>query len=532
MSELIDASMPARVSQAGYRVVIVPSENRIRAEINGVAIADSDRALVMQETRLSPVYYFPQADVRMDLLAREELRTHCPFKGDASYWSIKIGEQVAENAVWSYEDPYDEARSVRDYVAFDWAAVDAWYEDDQRIDERPAGAGASKANPYVDWLVEQAWKATSTEDLVRRFAESLTAAGFPLWRLRLLVRTLNPLLMGRVYNWTRGSDEITEWEATYESIKGSVFQESPFAAILKGEGGIRRRLDGPDPLLDFPILSELVEDGATDYVAMPLRFSDGQINIVTLVSDRRGGFSTDELGPLHEILPNLGRQLEAHAQRVTSTTLLQTYLGRDAGSRVMDGLIKRGDGEDLHAVVWFSDLRDSTHLTETLSREDYLEALNQYFDSVAGAVIENGGEVLKYIGDAVLAVFAIDNPEERHPQACAQALVAVRDAADRLAAVNTERQASGQPTLRFGTGLHRGDLTYGNIGTTKRLDFTVIGPAVNEASRIESMCKALDNPVLISEAFANSIDSQLHSLGRHTLRGVSAEQEIFTLPPD
>ncbi|MEE8271410.1 MAG: adenylate/guanylate cyclase domain-containing protein, partial [Alphaproteobacteria bacterium] len=196
------------------------------------------------------------------------------------------------------------------------------------------------------------------------------------------------------------------------------------------------------------------------------------------------------------------------------------------------GLVKRGDGEDLHAVIWFCDLRGSTALADSLSRDDYLATLNEYFDSVAGAVIEHGGEVLKFIGDAVLAIFAIDDPANPHPEACAQALAATRDAQRRIDAVNAERAARGEPPLAFGIGLHRGNLTYGNIGTDQRLDFTVIGPAVNEASRIEDMCKALDTPVLVSSAFARGITDSLVSLGRHALRGVRDEQEIFTLPPD
>ncbi|MFQ5955185.1 MAG: adenylate/guanylate cyclase domain-containing protein, partial [Kiloniellales bacterium] len=245
---------------------------------------------------------------------------------------------------------------------------------------------------------------------------------------------------------------------------------------------------------------------------------------------RPGGFSTHDLGRLYEVLPNLGRLVEAHAQRVSSLTLLRTYLGRNAGERVSNGLVKRGDGEDLHAAIWISDLRDSTALAKTLSREDYLAVLNLYFDCVAGAVIEHGGEVLKFIGDAVLAVFAIDDPDEPHPEACMRALSAYEDARKRMAAGNGERQQRGEPNLEFGTGLHRGDLTYGNIGTERRLDFTVIGPAVNEVARIEALCKTLDKPILMSSAFAESLSGELVSLGPHTLRGVRPKQHIFTLP--
>jgi adenylate cyclase len=185
-------------------------------------------------------------------------------------------------------------------------------------------------------------------------------------------------------------------------------------------------------------------------------------------------------------------------------------------------------------VIWFSDLRGSTALADSLGREAYLATLNQYFDGVAGAVIEHDGEVLKFIGDAVLAVFAIDDPADPAPEACSRALAAVADARQRIDAVNGERGERGEPALAFGVGLHRGNLTYGNIGTERRLDFTVIGPAVNEAARIEDLCKTLETPVLMSEALAASLPGEtgLVSLGRHTLRGVRNPQEIFTLPPE
>ena len=278
-------------------------------------------------------------------------------------------------------------------------------------------------------------------------------------------------------------------------------------------------------------MHDLIEEGATDYVALPLRFSDGQINVLTLISDEPGGFSTGQLGHLYEVLPNLGRLFEAHAQRISSLTLLQTYLGRNAGERVNNGSIKRGDGEQLHAVIWFSDLRQSTTLADNLSREEYLSVLNQYFDCVAGAVIEHDGEVLKFIGDAVLAIFPIDDPSDTHPGACNQALAAVRAANERIEEVNRDRSSANQPLLHFGTGLHRGTITYGNVGTERRLDFTVIGPTVNEAARIESLCKSLGEPVLASSAFAAGVADGLRSLGTHELRGVQAQEEIFAVSP-
>ena len=516
-------------SYRGYRVVIEGSRHRVRAELEGETIADSAAVLTMQETRLPNVFYFPPEDVRTELLVRSDHRTNCPFKGNASYWHLEVGGRRIENAVWSYEEPFDESEMIRGYLAFRWGAIDRWLVNDQVLDKPPGEPESAEANELVDWLVKAAWRSQSTNDLVARLAQVLQAAGFPLWRLRLLIRTLNPQLFALTYTWQDGTDEITENQASHSGVQSAQYLNSPFAAIIRGEGGIRRRLEGPNARLDFPVLEDLVAEGATDYVAMPLRFSDGQINILVLVSARPGGFSTDKLGQLYEILPNLSRLLEAHAQRISSLTLLRTYLGRNAGRRVMEGLVRRGDGEQLHAAIWLSDLRGSTKLAETLSREDYLETLNQYFDAVAGAVLDQGGEVLKFIGDAVLAIFPIDDPEAAHPEACAQALMALRDARARLDEVNKTRQAVAAPVLEFGVGLHRGDLTYGNIGTAKRLDFTVIGPAVNEVARIEGLCRPLGQSALISSAFAKSYPGHLKSLGAHHLRNVEQAQEIFTL---
>jgi class 3 adenylate cyclase/uncharacterized protein (DUF427 family) len=521
--------MRVQDAREGYRVSIFPSQNRIRAVFNGQTVADSARALVMRETRLPRTYYFHPDDVRTDLLTRTDHLTNCPFKGNASYWTIEAGDKTAVNAAWSYEDAFDEALIVKGYIAFDWKAIDTWLCDEEVLDRQPRDDGSGEDNPFVDWLVRDAWKPATIADLLADAAKAMTSAGLPLWRLRLFIRTLNPQLYGLFFRWQRDVEGIEEFQATHAGVQSLQYRNSPFAPIINGEGGVRRRLEGANPELDFPILKDLVAEGATDYVAVPLRFSDGQINVLTLVSDQPGGFSTSHLGHVYEILPNLGRLVEAHALRLSSLTLLKTYLGRDAGERVMNGLVKRGDGEDMHAVIWFSDLRGSTKMADTLPRQDYLAALNQYFDCVAGAVLENGGEVLKFIGDAVLAIFPIDDPADPDPDACTNAVSAVRQAYAQIEEVNAERRERGEPPLEFGTGLHRGNITYGNIGTELRLDFTVIGPAVNEAARIEDLCKALGRPVLASSAFAACAGGGLESLGVHELRGVQSKQEIFTL---
>ena len=513
---------------AAYRVIVKQADKHVRVVYAGVTIADSSDALVLYETRLPPVYYFPEKDVRMEYLQRTQHRTHCPFKGNASYWTVHVNDAVAVHAVWAYEDPLPEAQEIRGYLAFTWGAMEAWYEDKQPVLEQLQDTTPSNLNIFSGWLLSRAWNASSVPELVRQLGESLFAAGVPVWRLQLLIRTLHPQLYATGYTWWRDGNEVETFRAAHEVLQTRQHKESPYAAIMDGAGGVRRTLEGDRRDFDFPILKDLHALGATDYVAMPLLFSDGQINIITLVSDRTGGFATDELGQLYEILPVLSRLFEVHALRRTAITLLDTYLGKHTGRRVLEGSIKRGDGEDIHAVIWFCDLRDSTSLSELLPREAYLEMLNRFFDCMAGAVLDHGGEVLKFIGDAVLAIFPIEDPDS--PKAAGHAIEAAQDAQRRIAAINQQGAERGARAIDFGVGIHIGNLMYGNIGTSGRLDFTVIGPAVNEASRIESMCKQLGQTILFSNEFARHFPDTLVSLGVHTLRGVSVPQELFTLP--
>lgn len=521
-------------SHAGYHLTLEPSDKRIRVEFGGETIADSDHVLVMRETRLAPVYYFPQEDVRMDLLEKTSQQTsqhtHCPFKGNASYWSLKADGKTAKNVVWGYEEPYDEAEGVRNHVAFYWNAMDGWYEDGAATIEPKADESQSDKNPFVDWLVNTAWKTPKAEELVKQLVHCLLDAGMPVSRLRFIIRTLHPQLFAMTYSWKDNTDEVTEWRAPHTMVLSEQYQESPFAAIINGEGGVRRRLEGPSPKLDYPVLEDLKAEGATDYVAMPMRFSDGQINIISMSSKAPGGFSVGDLGRLYEILPLLSRLFEVQALKMTASTLLGTYLGQNTGQRVLDGLIKRGDGETIHAVIWFSDLRNSTPMSEALSSEAYLSTLNEFFDCMVGSIVENGGEVLKFIGDAVLAIFPIPDPAAANPEACGQALDAVRAARERIQEINLERGERELPDIEFGVDLHRGDVTYGNIGSTDRLDFTVIGAAANEAARIQDLCKILGTPVLISAEFAERFTGELVSLGHHELRGVGTKLEVLTLP--
>jgi class 3 adenylate cyclase/uncharacterized protein (DUF427 family) len=511
---------------AAYRISMETVPRRIRVVLAGVTVADSVNARVLHETRQRPTYYFPRGDVRMDLLEATAQRTHCPFKGNASYWTVHAGDRVAEHAVWSYETPLSGCTELAGLLAFDASAMDSWYADDAVL-EGSQRVDLDAPNPHAMWLMHAADQSQGPERLLEAFAAHLRDEGVPLLRIGILVRTLHPQVFARgVHVWRDGVAET--FEVPFEDLSRAEFRDSPYAPILSGEGGVRHGLDGGEAL-PFPVLDDLQGSGGTDYVAMPMRFSDGQINILTLVADAPGGFRTDQLGLVHEVLPLLAAIFEVHAQRHLSGVLLDTYLGTQTGMRVLEGRIRRGDGETIHAVIWFSDLRDSTRLTETLGRERYLALLNEYFDCMAGAVLAHGGEVLKYIGDAVMAIFPVADAAEEHPAAARAALEAARDATHRVEGLNAVRAGRGDGPIGFGIALHRGEFTYGNVGTARRLDFTVIGGAANEAARIEAETKRLGEPVVISEAVATSVAETLRPLGTHALRGVGEPMALFGL---
>jgi uncharacterized protein (DUF427 family)/class 3 adenylate cyclase len=508
----------------GYRIAIEPVGHRVKVVYDGTVLADSEQAVVLRETRHEPVVYFPKADVRMDLLEPTAWRTHCPFKGDATWWTVAVGERRSENAVWAYEEPLAEAARVAGHVAFYRRRMDAWIEDGEPVPGAPEPERHPDANPLVDWMMRDAWRAASVEELVLRLGRQLGEAGMPVLRMNLIVRTLHPQVMGTVHLWERGRNAVDRIDLSYARSREEMFLASPFVHIFEGRGGVRRPLEGPEAKLDYPILKDLRDAGATDYAAMPIHFSDGQIHALTLATDRPGGFETAQLGYLHEALPLVARLVEVHAMRHTARTLLGTYLGRTTGGRVLDGLIRRGDGEVIPAVVWWADLRGSTALAERLPRERYLELLNHFFECTAGPAIEQDGEVLKFIGDAVLAIF----PLRDDPRAAEHALAAAREALVRIERFN-RAQAEGEPRLGIALALHLGEVNYGNIGIEGRLDFTVTGPAVNTVARLERLSKSLGKPIVASGAFAQLVRDQVVDLGTHDLAGLQAPIEVHTL---
>jgi len=511
-------------ADSDYRLTYEPCAKRVRIEFAGTWIADSGRAIVLRETRQPPSHYLPKEDVRMHLLERTNHHSHCPFRGDATYWTLSVGDQRVENAAWSYEQPYRGAEQIAGHLSFYRGKISALYEGDDEVPFLESNVARLHANPLAGWLLKDAWKTSDAAQLAQEFLVFMRSVGCPVDRSTIIMPTLHPQIFATVLVWRADTPGIRVVYEPHDILLQPRFADSPFAPIIRGAGGVRRRLEDPEVRLDFPVVRDLHREGATDYLAMPFRFSDGQINVMSMTSFARGGIPTAHLGYLYEVMPMLGRLFEVHAQRRTAVTLLETYLGQHTGTRVLEGQVKRGDGMDIDAVIWFCDFRGSSALAESMPRAEYLELLNRFFYCMAGAVLKKDGEVLKYIGDAVLAIFPTAAGEEA---ACRSALQAARLAAERVRASNAERP--GSPPIRFGIGLHIGQVTYGNVGVPQRLDFTVIGSAANEASRIESMTKELGRELLASAAFASRLPGRLESAGRRRLKGLEGEYELFAL---
>jgi adenylate cyclase len=292
---------------------------------------------------------------------------------------------------------------------------------------------------------------------------------------------------------------------------------------------IRRRLVESRNSDDFPILAELRAAGATDYVVLPLRFSGNRINAVSFTTRRPEGFADDVVEALRSLSEMLALVLDPLETRRIARALLGTYLGADAGRRVLEGLVRRGDGVTIAAALMFTDMRGFTQLSENSSREQILDTLNQYFDAMTPAVREHGGEILKFVGDGMLAIFPMHDDLDRD-RACHAALAAAKDGSAALDALNETRRANRLPPLEIGITLHSGSVSYGNIGAADRLDFTVIGPAVNLVSRMQGLCEPLGRRILTSKRFASSCHSQLVPIGTHRFKGIAQEQEIYGLP--
>jgi adenylate cyclase len=394
----------------------------------------------------------------------------------------------------------------------------------------------SRIQAISDWLIAQALGEVRIESVFTAFCQHLGTAGVPLLRGHLAVRALHPLFTSMTTTWWRGGKVSVERFGP--GSEGSAqWRQSPLLDMLENRiRVVRHNLEVPGDWSRFPLLVDLREAGATDYFVLMTPFGDEVTAhermdgiICSWVTDRPGGFSAEHIRVLRRLQFRLAVAIKVAKREQTAANVVAAYLGADAGARVLEGRIHRGEGEFVNAVLWYCDLRGSTELADRLSATRFLALLDSYFECTAGAVVAYGGNVVDFVGDAVLAMFPIGEATGA-VGAARKALAAMRDAAGRMAAVNGERSALGEPPLHYGLGLHVGRVLYGNIGIPERIEFTVIGRAVNEVVRLEALTKEIGGSVVVSSAFVELAPLAWRSCGRHHLRGVSGEIEVYAPP--
>jgi adenylate cyclase len=397
----------------------------------------------------------------------------------------------------------------------------------------------ARATIILKSITEAGLAGAPEPDLLRAFCERLNAEGLPVARALVVIDTLHPVYEGRVFRWLRddaGFEPVTEYGRTSEGGSAAEkWSRSPFQHLLEtGAAELRQNLRGRHAP-DFPIFDDLRAQGQNDYLALIHRFAAhgviGEMDCVysSWTTDAPEGFTEAQLAALRSLVPSLALGVKCAALARIARTLVETYLGRDAGQRVLGGRIARGVAERIGAVLWYSDLRGFTRVTETAAPDHIIPFLNDYADAIISSVHEAGGDVLKLIGDGTLAIFKAEAPHI----ACRGALAAEALMRSRIAALNAARAGRDLPVTEAYLGLHIGEVHYGNIGSEERLDFTVVGPAVNEASRIAGLCGSVEKTVLISSAFAaaarDADRARMVSVGRYALKGVERAQELFTL---
>lgn len=398
---------------------------------------------------------------------------------------------------------------------------------------KPADAAAIQE--LSDWLVGQGLDTPDPVALHAEFCDRMVALGLPLQRGMVAVRTLHPRVDAVSYIWRRGAAPVRE---LLESNTDAATHNTPVGyALGKRLSRWRRRLDDGRPL-EFPLLEQFRAQGGTDYLIRAVYFDIGPRPeptgmISTWLTDHPDGFAERDVALLERLLPRYALAAKALLARQIAVNVLDTYVGHDAGQRILAGEIKRGHLDTVNAVIVYPDLRDFTEVSDRTPNDRIAPMLDAYFDAMVAPVVQHGGQVLKFMGDGCLMIFRLDE----HPRAsvCAHALGAAAQMRDRVRALNAKRAAAGEETMELDIALHLGDVLYGNVGAADRLDFTVVGPAVNEASRIEPLCKRIGRSVLVSETFARAATDcrhRLESVGRHTLRGVREPQELFALRED
>jgi len=384
----------------------------------------------------------------------------------------------------------------------------------------------SEIQRITNWLIDGARSSGTPSEMIAEVCEHLVAAGLPLSRFGIFIRTLHPEIFGRNFIWRQGQ-KVEIGTVDFEILDTPEFAQSPLRIVFEQGVEVRGRIDDPDSAR-FPIINDMRAEGVTDYIAVPMPYLDGSTHATSWMTRQPGGFSDDDVAAIRAMMAPLARVSEIISLRRTAAMLLDTYVGNRAGERILGGQIRRGHNDTMQAAIWLSDLRGFTALSDRLPAETVVQILNHYFDCQVTAIRDHGGEVLKFMGDGLLAVFPIDEYVGDAAHVCAGVLEAARES---RASVEALAIPVGQAVerFRFGVALHVGNILYGNIGGGNRLDFTCIGPAVNLAARLEKITGRLGRTVVASEGFANVCRHDWHELGEFPIAGFSKAQRVYGL---
>lgn len=390
------------------------------------------------------------------------------------------------------------------------------------------GFWPARRSTVLDWLVNDTHNERFIDNILVELSERLVAAGVPVARASLHFQTNHPQWRGARILWRPGLGEAEFEFYGYDIVNSQAFLNSPLKVMYDGAEELRVDLETPaaDPASESSLYVELRAAGITEYVAWPIHHTLGQRHVVTFSTSRPGGFADRHLDDLKDLLPALALVTEVRVKNVMARTLLRTYVGPHASEEILAGATTRGSGATISAAIMICDLRDFTTLSSLWPRDYVIDLLNGYFDALSGPIEDHGGEILKFMGDGLLAVFPLSAPT-----ACADLLAAIREGRAAMAALNEQSAELGRSQLGYGVGVHLGDVMYGNIGSQKRLDFTVIGPAVNIASRLETLTKDVHHPVLLSRAFVEraGCQSEVDDLGAFELKGIDDPVEVSAL---
>lgn len=394
----------------------------------------------------------------------------------------------------------------------------------------PENKSATLSDGVVDWLINGTRDQRFIDNIFAEMCIRLQQAGIPLARSTLHVLIQHPQWLGARFMWADGMREAEIARVDHDVRERSEYIGSPANEMFDGATELRENLE-QDPALGrkHALYREMRAQGLTDYVAWPLYHTLGKRHLVTFATNRPGGFDDTHVAALKNLLPVLALVSEIRVKNRLARTLLETYVGSHAGELILAGATRRGASTTVRAAIMICDLRDFTKISDNWPRDDVIDLLNDYFDAMSEPIARHGGEILKFIGDGLLAIFPLSEPK-----ACANLLHAVTEARQAMIALNARNDGTGRAPLNYGIGVHVGDVMYGNIGSSTRLDFTVIGPAVNMASRLEALTKQLGKKVLLSRDFAELVEREfeLEHVGKYEVRGFSDPIELLRFEDD